>query len=86
MTKSNGKPKTPGVVTLTIIANLETGKTHVDHPGDLILAQQMLAQAMNGVAAKMAAERAEAEATKIQIAPASVINRLPPPSGVKSAR
>jgi len=77
MTKSNGKPKTPGVVTLTIIANLGTGKTHVDHPGDLVLAQQMLAQAMNGIAGKMAAERAEAAATKIQIAPASAMRRLP---------
>ena len=62
---------------LNIIANLETGDTSIDHPGDLILSQSMLAQAMSGIATKMAAERAEAAATKIQIAPASVMRRLP---------
>ena len=76
MTKSNGKPKTPGVVTLTIIANLGTGKTNVDHPGDLVLAQQMLAQAMNGIAGKMAAERRQAETPKIETTSPAALRRI----------
>ena len=79
MIKSNGKPsgdKPSRTETLTIIANLDTGQTSIDHPGDLILTQSMLAQAMSGIAAKMAANRAEEAAPKIETTSEASLRRL----------